>query len=79
MMELREKIQVAIADGLDGHHLSEWMVRSRRLKLADAILAIPEIRDALSYRNAVLASRLPDLPPDRVGYLIGNLANRLDD
>jgi hypothetical protein len=64
MDELRDKITKIIRK----------MVPSE--KRAEAILDIPEIREALAYRNAVLASRLPDLPPDRVGEIIRNLANR---
>lgn len=71
-MELRDEIAAII-----------WDYDNTNLKSAaetvDAILAIPEIREAMRYRNIVLASRMPDLPPDRVGELIRDLANRVAD
>lgn len=70
-MELREKIADEISD------IDDYRARDEILDAADRILSLPEIKEALRYRNVILASHMPDLPPERVGEIMRDLANRV--
>lgn len=68
-MELRAKIARTLceADGYDWFKQSDRGACGKWLKLADEILAIPEIAIAL-------AAQMPDLPQERVGEIMRGLS-----
>ena len=71
MSELREALAEIVMDMPDYPSGDD---QSHALSLADRILALPEIAEALRLRNVVLASQMPDLPPERVGELIRGMS-----
>jgi hypothetical protein len=77
MSELREKVAAIVSEAdFDGDPWEVTCHRGAFRDLADRILAIPEIAEALKLRNAWLADQMPDLPQERVGELIRGLGKQ---